>query len=106
MLGGGGLWESLQPVRPILAASAWNRDMEQMGRTASSLDVVMKVLIILVGGDVGVGMYPNQADVSFGVGLLLGVFLQSMLPPRFGWRQNIALVVIAFLLAIIRPLFR
>lgn len=64
--------------------------------------VAVKVLAIFLTGDLAAYLYISHARLAFTVGLVIGVILQSIIPPRGSVKQNILLSLVAVTVGVLR----
>lgn len=76
--------------------------MVKANQDSTVMGVAVKVLVIFLAGDLLGYMFPLHAKVAFAGGLVLGVILQALIPPKGDWKQIAAMTGIALVLGIVR----
>ena len=67
--------------------------------------VIIKLAIVFVTADLAAYIVHKEQSAAFTGGLLVGVGLQALVPPRGGWKQNALIALIALAIGIVRSFF-
>jgi hypothetical protein len=64
----------------------------------STFVIMTKVIIVVGMGILSESIFEVYPIVAYEAGLLVGVLLQSVIPPRSGWKQTLILSALVFVL--------